>query len=166
MEFWNLIPNELKLVLVMAMPVFGKGMVFIPIGMYVFKFSLEKTVFLCSLGSAIKVGYYFLMIYGVEKYLLRRGYFSIKKFENWLEKARSHHRWLYECVGIMALAILPNIGSGVFPCACLAYVCGIKILWGILFTVGGSTVGTYVIALGFFYAKPGLNLGLHYFTGG
>jgi hypothetical protein len=159
-ELWNLVPNELKLVFYTALPFVGKGIVLIPYGICKLHFSMEKTVFLCSLGSSIKVGYYFCLIYGAEKYLIRKGYLSVQKFQNWLERARVNHEAVYQCIGIMSLAILPNVGPGISTAACLAYVCGVRIFHGILVTVIGTTVTTYLIALGTEYAQSGISSSL------
>jgi len=159
MEIWDWLPNELKLVLMMALPVIGKGMIFVPLGICELQFSLEKTVFLCSIGSSIKVGYYFVMIYGAERYLIRKGFLSVKKFEYWLQKARAKHQWLYECVGIMSLAIIPNVGPGVLPSACVAYISGVKFFRGIAVTIAGSSLTIYLIALGVMHNKLQIDIG-------
>lgn len=150
MDAWNLIPlpDGIKLFIVMTIPGAGKGAIWVPFAIHRVYLSLEETVFFCSLGTCIKAGYYFLLVYGAEKWFIKKGFLSAQKFEKWLELARKKHKTLYECIGIFSLAVIPSVGPGILPAACLAYVCGIGVLRGSLVTVTGATIGTYILALG------------------
>jgi len=153
MSIWNFFPNELKLMIFTALPGIGKGLLSIPYGMCKFNLPMETVVFWCALGSSIKVLYYFTLIYGAEKWFIRKGFLSAQKFEKWIEKARSRHKNLFECLGIISLIVVPNIGAGILPCACVAYIFGVRFFLGIFITILGTTFGTYMIALGTFHSK-------------
>ena len=99
MEWWielqKIISLEWLMVIYTAFPIVGKGILSIATGICEFQFSFWKVVFLCSIGTAIKAGFYFPIIYGTENYLHRKDIWVWRKIKAWvygkIKKAKNDH---------------------------------------------------------------------------
>ena len=99
MEWWKglekFISLEWLMIIYTAFPFVGKGFVAITTGICKFQFPFWKVVFLCSIGTCIKAGYYFPIIYGMENYLHRKNIWIWRIIKNWIqrkmEKAKDGH---------------------------------------------------------------------------
>ncbi|MCX6763895.1 MAG: hypothetical protein NTZ97_04175 [Candidatus Moranbacteria bacterium] len=145
---WNLIPNELKLVIMMSLPGIGKGSVFISRGICAYDFSPEKAFLLCTMGSLIKVTYYFGFIFRAEC-MISKGILSQQRFNSLVtNKAKNRYRVFYRYIGLVTLTALAFFGIGILPAACLAYVCQTGFFRGIMATTFGAITANYLIAFG------------------
>jgi len=88
-KVWNLLPSclsdEAKLIFAMSLPGLGKGSFFVIFGVWWLNFSLVKTLCLCTVGSFIKIVYYFPLVYVGERYA-ENYWFLVKNIPSWLEK--------------------------------------------------------------------------------